>query len=55
MIARIGYAGTQQSTYMGAEPTGQPADMHSLDIWRVQDGVAVEHWDNVDDRFFEGR
>lgn len=22
--------------------------MHSIDIWRVVDGMAVEHWDQLD-------
>jgi predicted SnoaL-like aldol condensation-catalyzing enzyme len=26
--------------------------MHSIDIWRVVDGMAVEHWDQLDTQEF---
>jgi predicted SnoaL-like aldol condensation-catalyzing enzyme len=37
---------------MGLEPTGAPVVMHSIDIWRVEDGMAVEHWDQIDSQAF---
>ena len=32
---------------MGYAPTGQGVEMRSIDIWRVEDGWAVEHWDEL--------
>jgi predicted SnoaL-like aldol condensation-catalyzing enzyme len=32
---------------MGEPPTGRPVEMRSIDIWRVRDGRAVEHWDEL--------
>jgi hypothetical protein len=26
--------------------------MHSVDIWRVADGMVVEHWDQLDGQAF---
>jgi predicted SnoaL-like aldol condensation-catalyzing enzyme len=26
--------------------------MHSIDIWRVEGGMAVEHWDQIDSQAF---
>ena len=37
---------------MGLPPTGQPVVMHSIDIWPVADGMAVEHWDQLDGQAF---
>jgi predicted ester cyclase len=48
VVARLRYAGTQQGSYMGMEPTGKQVQMRSTDIWRAKDGYAVEHWDNVE-------
>jgi len=28
-------------------PTGKQITMRSIDIWRVQDNVFVEHWDEL--------
>ena len=37
---------------MGIPPTGRRVVMHSIDIWRVVDGMAVEHWDQLDGQAF---
>jgi len=32
---------------MGIPATGNAVEMRSIDIWRVQDGMFVEHWDEL--------
>ena len=44
--------GDVQGPFMGLPPTGRPVVMHSIDIWRVVDGMAVEHWDQLDGQAF---
>jgi len=29
--------------------SGRPADVHTLEIWRVEDGLIVEHWGGVEE------
>jgi predicted ester cyclase len=53
VVGRFTYRATFQGAFMGLPPTGLPVVMHSIDIWRVVDGMAVEHWDQLDtDAFF---
>ena len=28
-------------------PAGLPIEMHTIDIWRIEDGRFVEHWDEL--------
>jgi len=32
---------------MGIPASGHPVEMRSIDIWRVADGMFVEHWDEL--------
>jgi len=32
---------------MGIPGTGRRVEMRSIDIWRVQDDMFVEHWDEL--------
>ena len=52
VAGRFTYRATFQAPFMGLPPTGQPVEMHSIDIWRVADGMAVEHWDQIDGQAF---
>ena len=52
VAGRFTYTPTFQGEFMGLPPTGQPVVMHSIDIWRVADGMAVEHWDQLDGQAF---
>lgn len=47
LIGRFKYSGTFTHPLMGYAPTGQPIEMRSIDIWRVQDGLLTEHWDEL--------
>ncbi len=52
VASRFTYRATFQGPFMGLPPTGRPVVMHSIDIWRVVDGMAVEHWDQLDGQAF---
>lgn len=52
VAGRFTYRATFQGPFMGLPPTGRPVVMHSIDIWRVVDGMAVEHWDELDGQAF---
>ncbi|MFJ7960948.1 ester cyclase [Streptomyces sp. NPDC096319] len=47
VVGRFTYRATHVGSLLGEEPTGRPVEMRSLDIWRVEDGMAVEHWDEL--------
>ena len=32
---------------MGIPASGNPVEMRTIDIWRVEDGKSVEHWDEL--------
>jgi predicted SnoaL-like aldol condensation-catalyzing enzyme len=46
-IGRYAYAGTHLGPFFGRPPTGKPFSMRSIDIWRVEGGRFVEHWDEL--------
>ena len=43
VVGRFVYRGTHTGDLMGIPATGQPVEMRSIDIWRVQNGMFVEH------------
>ena len=47
VVGRFTYRGTQKGNLLGIPASGKPAEMRSIDIWRVQDGMFVEHWDEL--------
>ena len=47
VVGRFVYRGTHTGDLMGMPATGKPVEMRSIDIWRVQDGMFVEHWDEL--------
>lgn len=47
VIGRYRYEGTHTGTFMGYSGTNNPFLMRSIDIWRVEDGKFVEHWDEL--------
>jgi predicted SnoaL-like aldol condensation-catalyzing enzyme len=40
---------------MGAAPTGRRVEMTSIDVWRVEEGRFVEHWDELNALEFFGQ
>jgi predicted SnoaL-like aldol condensation-catalyzing enzyme len=47
LIGRFKYSGTFTHPLMGYAPIGRPIEMHSIDIWKVKDGLFTEHWDQL--------
>ena len=47
VVGRYTYHATHQGTFLGIPPTGKQITMRSIDIWRVQDNMFVEHWDEL--------
>ena len=47
VVGRFIYRGTHLGPLYGIPATGNPVEMRSIDIWRVEDGMFVEHWDEL--------
>ena len=47
VVGRFTYRGTHTGDLVGIPATGKPVEMRSIDIWRVQDGMFAEHWDEI--------
>jgi steroid delta-isomerase-like uncharacterized protein len=47
VVGRYSYRATHQGPFLGIPATGRPISMRSIDIWRVQHGMFVEHWDEL--------
>ena len=47
VVGRYVYRCTQTGDLMGIPASGNAVEMRSIDIWRVQDGMFVEHWDEL--------
>lgn len=47
VVGRFVYRGTQTGELMGVPASGNAVEMRSIDIWRLQDGLFVEHWDEL--------
>ena len=53
VAGRFEYTATHQGTFLAIPATGRTVNFQSIDIWRVEDGLLAEHWDqlNMDDLF----
>lgn len=47
VVGRFTYRGRHSGMLMAAPPSGAEVTMRSIDIWRVRDGLFVEHWDEL--------
>ncbi len=47
VVGRFVYRGTHTGPLLGIPASNNPIEMRSIDIWRVQDGLFVEHWDEL--------
>ncbi len=47
VVGRFVYRGTHTAELMGIPASGNAVEMRSIDIWRVADGMFVEHWDEL--------
>ncbi|MGW2697483.1 ester cyclase [Streptomyces sp. NPDC001296] len=48
VAGRFEYTATHQGTFLGIPATGRTVSFQSIDIWRVEDGLLAEHWDQLD-------
>ena len=47
LVGRYRYEGTHTGNFLGYPATGNAFAMRSIDIWRVEDGFFIEHWDEL--------
>lgn len=47
VVGRFVYRGTHTGELMGIAASGHAVEMRSIDIWRLQDGMLAEHWDEL--------
>jgi predicted ester cyclase len=47
VVGRFVYRGTHTGELMGIPATGKPVEIRSIDIWRVEDDMFAEHWDEL--------
>ena len=47
VVGRFTYRGTHTGDLWGIPASKKPVEMRSIDIWRVADGMFVEHWDEL--------
>jgi steroid delta-isomerase-like uncharacterized protein len=47
VVGRFVYRATHAGNFMGIPASGKAVEMRSIDIWRVADGMFVEHWDEL--------
>jgi steroid delta-isomerase-like uncharacterized protein len=47
VVGRFTYRGTHTGEFLGIPATGRDVEMRSIDIWRVEDGMFAEHWDEL--------
>jgi len=47
VVGRYTYRGRHIGTFLGIPASGAEIEMHTIDIWRVRDGLCTEHWDEL--------
>ncbi|MGN6144542.1 MAG: ester cyclase [Mesorhizobium sp.] len=47
LVGRYRYQGTHSGNFLGYPATANAFAMRSIDIWRVEDGRFIEHWDEL--------
>jgi steroid delta-isomerase-like uncharacterized protein len=48
VCARVTITGTHDSEFMGMAPSGKPIEVETIDMLRIREGQAVEHWGVTD-------
>jgi steroid delta-isomerase-like uncharacterized protein len=48
VVTRGVWTGTHRSNFMGIPATGKHVSTEYIDIWRVEDGMCVENWVQMD-------
>src|SRR6266542_4081938 len=48
IVAFTNWQGTHSGPFRGMAPTGRNVSFETADLYRLQDGLLIEHWDIVD-------
>jgi predicted ester cyclase len=48
VLVFLNFSGTHKGQFEGMQPTNKPVKMRSADLYRIENGKIVEHWDVVD-------
>jgi len=48
IVARVAMTATQRGEFMGVPPSGRSVDVQIIDVLRIRDGQAIEHWGIID-------
>ena len=47
VVGRYTYRGRHTGTFLGVRASNAEIEMHTIDIWRIRDGLLAEHWDEL--------
>ncbi len=48
VAGRFQYSATHLGEFVGIPATGRTVTFQSIDIWRMENGLLAEHWDQID-------
>jgi predicted ester cyclase len=48
VLVFLNFVGTHKGEFNGRQPTNKPVTIRSADLYRIENGKIVEHWDVVD-------
>ena len=48
VVVYLNWTGTHKGVFQGIPPTDTPITIRSADLYRIENGKIVEHWDVVD-------
>jgi len=48
VLVFLNWTGTQKGEFQGMPPTNKPVKIRSADLYKIENGIIVKHWDVVD-------
>ena len=48
VVVFLNFTGTHKGEFQGFQPTNKPVKIRSADLYRIENGKIIEHWDVVD-------
>jgi steroid delta-isomerase-like uncharacterized protein len=48
VVVFLNFTGTHKGEFQGFPPTNKPVKIRSADLYRIENGKIVEHWDVID-------